>query len=73
MSKEGKLYIRSSMGTHHIAGEGVCYDDYSEEIGNRNYERYGAVRFPHDREDPKNLNGPVICIKEGKKKGGGGA
>ena len=46
-----------------IAGCGMNHDDYSEESGNPNYEKYGAVRLPHDGVDPEELNGPVITYK----------
>jgi len=38
-------------------------DDYSEESGNPDYYKWGC-RMPHDGVDPKDLNGPVIIVKE---------
>lgn len=46
-------------------------DDYSEESGGREYGKIATkVRMPSDKADPKSLNGPVIIVQEGRKKGG---
>ena len=53
------------------AGHGVSEDDYSEESGGREYGKIATkVRMPSDKADPKSLNGPVIIVQEGRKKGG---
>lgn len=64
----GSRYTRSSFRYGHIAGHGCIEDDYSETSGCKNYEKHGAVRFPNDKKDPRELNGPVIIVQKGKKK-----
>lgn len=54
------------------AGIGTAYDNYSEESGNKQYEkRRPLVRLPHDGYKPEDLNGPVIIVQEGRRKDGG--
>ena len=53
-----------------IAGNGMAYDDYSEESGNKNYEKREKVRFPSDKVDPSSLNGECIIIQKGKTEDG---
>lgn len=66
--KTGNLYRNTSFRNGgRRAGIGTLYDDYSEESGGKNYEKHCMVKFPHDNVDPEELNGPVICVKEGKK------
>lgn len=53
-----------------IAGAGTAYDDYSEESGHcpgPGKHSAGAVRMPHDGENPDDLNGPVIIVQPAKK------
>ena len=51
--------------------EPVSYDDYSEESGGKVFDkRPEHVRFPHDKDAPESLSGPVIVVKEGRKKDG---
>jgi hypothetical protein len=45
-----------------------CHDDYSEDSGNKNYDKREQARFSTDKCDPKSLNGPVIIVQEGRKK-----
>ena len=46
-------------------------DDYSEESGGKLHDqKLNKVRLPSDKVDPKSLNGPVIIVKEGRKKDG---
>ena len=67
----GSRYTRTSLnGGGHIAGHGCIEDDYSETSGCKNYEKYGAVRFPNDHRNPEDLNGEVIIVQEGRKKDG---
>ena len=64
----GKLYQCTSFRNGgRKAGYGIIHDDYSEESGNRDYEKHNLVRFPHDNIEPEELNGPVICYKNGGK------
>lgn len=65
-NKTGNLYTNTSFRNGgRKAGYGIIHDDYSEESGNRSYERHERVRFPNDDVKPEELNGPVICIKKG--------
>lgn len=69
--KNANALLRTTGGR--IAGDGVVSDDYSEESGNKSYEKHirenhTKVRFPHDGLDPSALNGPVIIVKKGNKK-----
>ena len=60
----GRQYIASQLQPGgRRAGAGVWMDDYSEESGNPDYYKWGC-RMPHDGVDPKDLNGPVIIVKE---------
>lgn len=69
LGKEGKLYATTGFrNSGRRAGNGILSDDYSEASGNKDYEKYGRVRFPHDKLSPESLNGPVIIVQEGKKK-----
>ena len=52
-----------------FAGIGTSYDDYSEESGNKDYEKHNKVSFPLDKENTRNMNGPVIIVQKGKKNG----
>ena len=63
----GSRYIMSQFDGH-IAGHGCVEDDYSETSGCKNYEKYGAVRFPNDKIDPNALNGECIIVQKGRKK-----
>jgi len=64
--KTGNMYRKTSLRNGgRKAGVGVCYDDYSEESGNPDYEKREQVRFPLDNIKPEELNGPVICYKNG--------
>lgn len=66
--KTGRQYMTTSFRNGgRRAGIGALYDDYSEESGGKDYGKPTWVRFPHDNVDPEDLNGPVICYKEGKK------
>lgn len=66
--KRGKLHTYSSLRNGgRKAGIGVSYDDYSEESGNKDYEKHERVRFPNDKIDPRALNGECITIQKGKK------
>ena len=66
--KTGRQYMCTSFrNSGRRAGCGMVYDDYSEESGNRDYEKHGAVRFPNDNIKPEELNGPVICYKPGER------
>ena len=49
------------------AGIGITHDDYSEESGNRDYERRGKILFPNDGVKPEDLNGPVIIVQKGRR------
>lgn len=64
----GSRFTMTSLRGGHIAGHGCIEDDYSETSGCKNYEKKGAVRFPNDRIDPKDLNGEVIIVQKGRKK-----
>lgn len=65
----GRQYLCTSFANGgRRAGYGVLHDDYSEESGNRDYEKHDRVRFPNDNIDPEELNGPVICYKGGNAK-----
>ena len=62
----GKMYtVTGFRNGGRRAGHGMLHDDYSEESGNRDYERHELVRFPHDDIEPEKLNGPVITYKGG--------
>ena len=64
--KTGNLYRYTQLGNGgRKAGMGILYDDYSEESGNRDYEKHDMVRFPNDNMEPEDLNGPVVCYKSG--------
>lgn len=64
--KTGRQYMNTSFrNCGRKAGMGMYYDDYSEESGNRDYERHELVRFPNDNVQPEELNGPVVCYKNG--------
>ena len=64
--KTGRRYINTSFRNGgRKAGYGVTHDDYSEESGNRDYEKHEKVRFPNDNVKPEELSGPVIVIKRG--------
>ena len=64
--KTGNLYRCTQLRNGgRKAGIGIVYDDYSEESGNRDYEKHDRVRFPNDNIKPEELNGPVICYKGG--------
>lgn len=53
------------------AGAGVAYDDYSEEsFGRGRVREFEPVRFPHDGDNPEDLNGPVIIVQKGRGKNG---
>lgn len=52
------------------AGTGIAEDDYSDESGGRRYNKSGYPKFTTDRVRPETLNGPVIIVKEGRKKDG---
>lgn len=66
----GNLYRNTSFRNGgRKAGYGVLHDDYSEESGNRDYEKHSAVRFPNDGIKPEELNGPVITYKGSAKNG----
>ena len=66
--KTGRQYMTTSFRNGgRRAGMGILYDDYSEESGGKDCEKPTWVRFPHDNVDPEDLNGPVICYKEGSK------
>ena len=65
--KTGNLYRTTSFRNGgRKAGIGTLYDDYSDEsygyVGQAGWVR---VRMPHDGVKPEELNGPVICYKEG--------
>lgn len=66
MSKNtGNLYRNTSFRNGgRKAGYAMYHDDYSEDSGNRDYERHERVRMPNDGVKPEELNGPVICIKK---------
>lgn len=65
--KTGKLYtVTGFYNGGRRAGYGMIHDDYSEESGNRDYEKRSEVRFPHDGINPQDLNGPVISYKKGR-------
>lgn len=66
--RTGAQWLRTTLGGHHIAGDGCIEDDYSETSGCRNYEKRGKPRFPSDKRDPASLNGPVIIVQKGRKK-----
>lgn len=64
--KTGNLYNKTYFRHgRRNAGYGITHDDYSEESGNRDYEKHDKVRFPNDNVKPEELNGPVICYKGG--------
>ena len=64
--KTGRCYTNTSFRQGgRRAGYGISHDDYSEESGNKDYEKHERVRFPHDNVDPEDLNGPVIVVKRG--------
>lgn len=52
------------------AGDGMLHDDYSEESGNRDYEKHDMVRFPHDNVKPEEMNWEVVIVQRGKGTGG---
>lgn len=63
--KTGNMYRYTQFrNSGRKAGYGIDHDDYSEESGNKDYEKgmYPA-RFPTDHIKPEELNGPVICYK----------
>lgn len=66
--RTGNLYRRTSLCGCHVAGDGMLYDDYSEQSGGWDYDP-GAVRvrMPHDGVKPEELNGPVVCYKAGER------
>lgn len=67
----GKQMTNTSFGNSgRIAGIGIITDDYSEESGNPNYDKYESVRFPNDRINPESLNGEVIVVQKGRNKDG---
>lgn len=72
MAAAGKQFILSGLRNGcRRAGIGIAYDDYGDESGNKCYEgRRPLVRFPNDKRNPEDLNGPVIIVQEGKKKDG---
>lgn len=60
----GNMYSNTGFRNNgRIAGYGMEHDDYSEESGNSDYEKYSEVRFPNDGIKPEDLNGPVITYK----------
>ena len=62
--KTGRQYINTNFrNSGRVAGYGIIHDDYSEESGNKDYEKHDRVRFPNDNISPEELNGPVICFK----------
>ena len=64
--RTGNLYRRTSLYGGHVAGDGMLYDDYSEQSGGWDYDPGTVrVRMPHDDVEPEELNGPVICYKAG--------
>lgn len=72
----GNLYQKSNLGPgDRRAGTGIIEDDYSDEssckrFGERSaHESYEPVRFPSDSVKPEELNGEVIIIQPGKRKG----
>lgn len=67
--RQGNLYRATSFRNGgRRAGMGMYHDDYSEESGNKDYEKHELVRFPYDNVNPEELNGPVICYKGEKAK-----
>lgn len=68
MSKTtGNLYRNTSFRNGgRKAGAGVDYDDYSEEsMGHSLGDHWEPARFPHDGENPEELNGPVLVYRAG--------
>ena len=69
--KTGRKYMCTSFrNSGRRAGYGVLHDDYSEESGNRDYEKHDMVRFPNDNVKPEELNGEVVIVQRGKGIGG---
>ena len=67
--RAGNLYRRTSLYGGHVAGDGILYDDYSEQSGGIDYDPGTEwVRLPHDGVKPEELNGPIICYKAGEKR-----
>lgn len=64
----GRLYTRSQFSTHHVAGDGIVEDDYSEEFGLVTYDPclWELVKLPNDHIKPEDRNGPVIIISNGR-------
>lgn len=63
----GARLLRTTMAGGHIAGHGCIEDDYSEKSGCRQREKpFEKVRFPNDRQNPEDLNGPVIIVQKGR-------
>ena len=54
--RTGNLYRRTSLYGGHVAGDGMLYDDYSEQSGGWDYD-----------VEPEKLNGPVVCYKAGER------
>lgn len=67
--KTGNQYMCTSFRNGgRRAGHGMLHDDYSEESGNKDYEKHDMVRFPHDGIKPEELNGEVVIVQKGKGK-----
>ena len=66
--RTGAQLLRTTLaGGKHIAGHGCIEDDYSEKSGCRQREKpWEKVRFPNDRQNPEDLNGPVIIVQKGR-------
>lgn len=66
--KTGRKYSYTSFrNSGRKAGDGILYDDYSDESGNRDYEKHDKVRFPSDNIPPELLSGECVIVKKGKK------
>lgn len=66
--RTGNLYRRTSLYGGHVAGDGMLYDDYSEQSGGWDYDPGTVrVRMPHDDVEPEKLNGPIVCYKAGER------
>ena len=48
--RTGNLYRRTSLYGGHVAGDGMLYDDYSEQSGGWDYDP-GKVRVRMPRDD----------------------